>query len=66
MKRITRTTNQAGNRVWLDQFGHWTPTERFAFEFDEEEAVRRAKRIPHAEVVDAPIKPATTEESKDV
>jgi hypothetical protein len=55
MKRITRVTHAGhdkGARVWLDQFGHWTRDESLAFEFSDDEANRRVKRIPHAELDD--------------
>jgi hypothetical protein len=52
MKRITRTVHGSDSRVWLDQFGHWTHDEELAFEFDDAEAAKRLKRIPHAEAID--------------
>jgi hypothetical protein len=52
VKRITRTirnlTREEPERVWLDQYGHWTKDEALAFEFSDDEASRRIKRIPHA------------------
>lgn len=54
-KRITRQIDagpDTGQRVWLDQYGHWTKDEKLAFEFDEDEAAKRIKRIPHAETID--------------
>jgi hypothetical protein len=53
MKRITRTTRagtNVGERVWLDASGHWTRDVAQAFAFEDDEASKRVRRIPHAEV----------------
>ncbi len=53
MKRITRVTragSNVGERVWLDANGHWTRDVAQAGEFDDDEASKRVRRIPHAEV----------------
>lgn len=63
MKRITRVTHagvNVGERVWLDQFGHWTRDEAQAFAFDDDEAAKRVRRIPHAELESIENKQETT------
>jgi hypothetical protein len=55
MKRITRLINAGpdeGERVWLDQFGHWTRDSALAFAFEDDEASRRIKRLMHATTED--------------
>jgi hypothetical protein len=56
MKRITRLIragDEAGARVWLDGNGSWTKDPDQAFEFEDAEAEKRLKRLPHAETEDA-------------
>jgi hypothetical protein len=61
MKRITRTYNDhvthRPERVWLDQTGHWTHDKALVGEFEDYEASRRVRRIPHAELESIENKP---------
>lgn len=55
MKRITRTMRTSRHsgveeRVWLDKDGHWTRNVEHAGEFEDDDASRRVRRIPHAEL----------------
>lgn len=58
MKRITRLINAGpdkSTRVWLNQFGSWTKDEGHAFVFDDVDAEKRLRRLPHAALTDPPV-----------
>jgi hypothetical protein len=52
MKRITRNIRNGQEQVWLNQDGHWTNKPEEAFEFEDADASKRLKRIPHATLED--------------
>lgn len=57
LKIITRVLAKGTDNerhFYLDQDGKWIRNAEFAFQFEEAEANKRVRRIPHALIEDAP------------